>query len=72
MRGMNTKRQAGFSLIELAITVVVILILAGIAVPPMFNYVHSARLRGAATTPACFKRGACALSRMTAFTQPIC
>jgi prepilin-type N-terminal cleavage/methylation domain-containing protein len=49
MRSINSKRQAGFSLIELAITVVVILILAGIAVPPMFNYVHIARLRGAAT-----------------------
>lgn len=49
MERSNSKRQAGFSIIELLITVIIILILSAIAVPPIFNYMHIARLRGAGT-----------------------
>jgi prepilin-type N-terminal cleavage/methylation domain-containing protein len=46
MRGMTTKRQTGFTLVELLMVVVIMLIVAGIAVPPIFNYMHLAKLRG--------------------------
>lgn len=39
--------EAGFSLVELLVVVVVMLIVAGIAVPNMLNMIHAARLRGA-------------------------
>jgi prepilin-type N-terminal cleavage/methylation domain-containing protein len=39
--------EAGFSLVELLIVVVVMLIVAGIAVPNILNMIHAARLRGA-------------------------
>ncbi len=49
MRSVNRKRDRGFSLIELMITLVIMLILAGFAIPAILSYVHIARLRGAAT-----------------------
>ena len=49
MRNQIAKLQRGFTMVELMIVVVVMLILAGILVPNIMNYVHMARLRGAAS-----------------------
>jgi prepilin-type N-terminal cleavage/methylation domain-containing protein len=49
MRSLNSKREVGFSLVELLITVVIMLILAGILIPNIMNFIHIAKLRGAAT-----------------------
>jgi prepilin-type N-terminal cleavage/methylation domain-containing protein len=41
--------KAGFTMVELLMVVVVVLIVAGIAVPNIMNFMHAARLRGAGT-----------------------
>jgi prepilin-type N-terminal cleavage/methylation domain-containing protein len=47
MERSKSKRQAGFSLVELLIVVIVVLIVAAVAVPNMINAAHIARLRAA-------------------------
>lgn len=49
MRSTTTKGQLGLSLIELMVVVVVVLIVAGYAVPTIMNMAHMIRLRGSAT-----------------------
>jgi prepilin-type N-terminal cleavage/methylation domain-containing protein len=43
----RTGRFKGFTMVELAIVVAIMLIVAAIAIPNMLNFVHAARLRGA-------------------------
>jgi prepilin-type N-terminal cleavage/methylation domain-containing protein len=45
---MNSKRQDGYTLIELTAVVTILLILVAIIVPVIFNTVYSWRIRGAA------------------------
>jgi prepilin-type N-terminal cleavage/methylation domain-containing protein len=49
MRGMTTKRQTGFTLVELLMVVVIMLIVAAVAVPNMIQAAHMAKLRGTAS-----------------------
>ena len=49
MRREKSKGQSGFSMIELMVVVVVILIIGGYAVPNVLNFIHMARLRGSAS-----------------------
>src|SRR5579863_7493092 len=46
MRWERKKDEAGFSLTELMVVVLVILIVGGIATPNILNLMHMARLRG--------------------------
>jgi prepilin-type N-terminal cleavage/methylation domain-containing protein len=48
MHREKSKGQAGFSMIELMAVVVIILIIAGFAVPNIMSALHMARLRGSA------------------------
>lgn len=47
MRGKHSNSQAGFSMIELMVVAVIMIIIAGFAVPNIMSALHMARLRGA-------------------------
>lgn len=49
MRREKSEDQSGFSMIELMVVLVVILIIGGYAVPNVLNFIHMARLRGSAS-----------------------
>ncbi|HEV3481304.1 MAG TPA: prepilin-type N-terminal cleavage/methylation domain-containing protein [Candidatus Acidoferrales bacterium] len=49
MRREKNKCQSGFSVIELMVVCLVILIVAGYAVPNVLNFIHMAKLRGSAS-----------------------
>jgi prepilin-type N-terminal cleavage/methylation domain-containing protein len=49
MRGMTTKRQTGFTLVELVTVVAIMLIVAAVSVPNILNFMHMAKLRGSAS-----------------------
>lgn len=49
MRCEKSRGQSGFSMIELMVVCLVILIVAGYAVPNVLNFVHMAKLRGSAS-----------------------
>lgn len=49
MRREKTKSQSGFSMIELMVVMLVMLIVAGYAVPNILTFIHMARLRGSAS-----------------------
>jgi len=49
MHSKNRNRLSGFSLVELLVVVVVMLVAAGYAVPNILNFMHMARLRGTAS-----------------------
>lgn len=49
MRREKSQGQSGFTMIELMVVVVIILILGGYAVPNVLNFIHMARLRGSAS-----------------------
>jgi prepilin-type N-terminal cleavage/methylation domain-containing protein len=49
MRRQKSKGQSGFSMIELMVVCLVMLVVAGYAVPNMLTFIHTARLRGSAS-----------------------
>jgi prepilin-type N-terminal cleavage/methylation domain-containing protein len=49
MHSKNRNLLSGFSLVELLVVVVVMLVAAGYAVPNILNFMHMARLRGTAS-----------------------
>ncbi len=49
MRCEKTTRPLGFTLIELMIVVLVMLVIAGFAIPNILSFIHMAKLRGSAT-----------------------
>src|SRR5690242_8685382 len=49
MRHQQSKQQRGFSMIELMIVLLVILVIAGYAVPNILSFIHMTKLRGSAS-----------------------
>jgi prepilin-type N-terminal cleavage/methylation domain-containing protein len=49
MRCKNRKGQVGFSLVELMVVSLIVLVVAGYAIPSMLNLSHMAKLRGSAS-----------------------
>ena len=49
MSSENRKSQSGFSMIELMVVVLVILVVAGYAVPNILSFIHMTKLRGSAS-----------------------
>jgi prepilin-type N-terminal cleavage/methylation domain-containing protein len=45
----NRESQSGFTLIEMMLVVLIVVVLAGISVPKFANFLHNARLQGAAS-----------------------
>src|SRR6185437_10898776 len=49
MSSKNRKSQSGFSMIELMVVLLVVLVVAGYAVPNVLSFMHMAKLRGSAS-----------------------